>query len=99
MTNDACTTEKDCLAIELTRMSMFLGVNIRFFFCNVVLCTLVCIKAHTLWALVLFAALHLVAVRVSVKERDFFCLNVSAFVKTPPMLNRWYWGKLDSHEP
>ena len=91
--------EKDYLALGLTRPPMFMGVNLRLFFGNIVLCTLVCINAHTFWGVPLFVFIHLLAVRLSIKEPDFFYLNMKSFIKTPPMLNRWYWGKINSYEP
>jgi type IV secretory pathway VirB3-like protein len=39
------------LALALTRSPMFMGVNVRLFFANVVLCTLICIDAHTFWGI------------------------------------------------
>ena len=99
MTADKYEVEKDHLALGLTRSPMFMGVNIRLFFGNVVLCALICIIAHTFWGVPLFFLLHLIAVRLSIKEPDFFYLHIASFIKTPPMLNRWYWGKLNSYEP
>ena len=99
MTDSNYEIENDHLALGLTRSPMFMGVNIRVFFGNVVLCALICINAHTFWGIPLFVLLHLVAVRLSIKEPDFFYLYWSSFTKTPPMLNRWYWGKLNSYEP
>ena len=97
--NDAYQTEMDDLALGLTRPPMFMGVNIRVFFGNLMLCTMICLNAHTWLGVPLFALIHVIAMRLSIKEPDFFNLNVSAFIKIPPMLNRWYWGKLNSYEP
>ena len=99
MTQNKYEIGKDHLALGLTRSPMFMGVNIRVFFGNVVLCSLICINAHTFLGVPLFLLLHLIAVKLSVKEPDFFYLNLSSFIKTPSMLNRWYWGKLNSYEP
>jgi type IV secretory pathway VirB3-like protein len=85
--------EQDHLALGLTKSPMFMGVNIR------VLCTLVCINAHTFWGVPLFVVIHLLAVRLSMKEPNFLYLNAKSFIKTPPILNRWYWGKTNSYEP
>jgi type IV secretory pathway VirB3-like protein len=92
-------TEIDHLAVGLTRSPMFMGVNIRLFFANVVLCTLICINAHTFLGIPLFILIHLVMVRLSLKEPDFFYIRFKSFIKTPPVLNRWYWGKTNSYEP
>lgn len=89
----------DQLALALTRSPMFMGVSIRLFFFNVVFCTLVCINVHTFWGVPLFAAIHLICVRLSIKEPDFLYLKMKALVMTPPVLNRWYWGKTNSYEP
>lgn len=91
--------EQDHLALGLTKSPMFMGVNVRVFFGNVVLCALICINAHTFWGVPLFVVIHLLAVRLSMKEPDFLYLNAKSFIKTPPVLNRWYWGKINSYEP
>jgi type IV secretory pathway VirB3-like protein len=91
--------EYDHLALGLTKSPMFMGVNLRVFFGNLVLCALICINAHTLWGVLLFVVIHLFAVRLSIKEPDFLYLNAKTFIKTPPVLNRWYWGKTNSYEP
>lgn len=93
------TIESDPLAVALTRPPMFMGVNMRLFFANVVLCAMICIDAHTFWGIPLFVFLHLFMVRLSVKEPNFFYLKTKALVKAPPVLNRWYWGGTNSYEP
>jgi len=99
MTNKDYDIETDHLAVALTRPPMFMGVNIRLFFGNIVLCTLICIDAHTLMGLPLFVVLHLLMVRFSVKDPNFFYLRTMSLIKTPPVLNRWYWGGTNSYEP
>ena len=93
------TTEIDHLAVGLTKSPMFMGVNIRLFFGNVVLCTLICVDAHTMLGIPLFVIFHLIMVHCSLKEPNFFYLYAKAFLKTPPLLNKWYWGKTNSYEP
>ena len=99
MNNENYKIEIDHLAVGITKSPMFMGVNIRMFFANVVLCTLICIDAHTFLGVPLFVLLHLVMVRFSMKEPDFFYIYTKSFIKTPPVLNRWYWGKVNSYEP
>lgn len=91
--------QQDRLALGLTRSPMFMGVNIRFFFANLVVCTLICVNAHTVWGVPLFLLIHLIAVRLSIKEPDFFYLKTKSFILTPPLMNRWYWGGVNSYEP
>ena len=91
--------QTDHLALGLTKSPMFMGVNLRVFFGNVVLCTLICINAHTIWGVPLFVVIHLLAVRLSMKEPDFLYLNAMWWIRTPPLLNRYYWGKTNSYEP
>lgn len=91
--------ERDHLALGLTRSPVFMGVNIRLFFANVMLCTLICIDAHTFWGIPLFVVFHLIMVRFSIKEPNFFSIYTKALTKTPPVLNRWFWGKTNSYEP
>lgn len=97
--SDGYQKEQDHLALGLTKSPTFMGVNIRVFFGNVVLCALICINAHTLLGVPLFVFIHLVATSLSIKEPNFLYLNVASFIKTPPVLNRWYWGKVNSYEP
>ena len=95
-TNDI---EIDHLALGLTKSPMFMGVNIKLFFGNVVLCALICIDAHTFLGLPLFVVFHLIMVRLSIKEANFLYIRSKALIKTPPVLNRWYWGNTNSYEP
>lgn len=93
------TKEIDQLALGLTRSPMFMGVNVRVFFGNVVFCTLLCINAHTFFGIPLFVMIHLVLARLSIKEPDYIYIKAKALFMTPPVLNRWYWGKTNSYEP
>ena len=99
MTDKSYVIETDPLAVALTRPPMFMGINIRLFFGNIALCALICIDAHTLMGIPIFAFLHLLMVRFSVKDPNFFFLWIMSFIKTPPVLNRWYWGSTNSYEP
>lgn len=94
---EAYQTEIDYLAIGLTRPPVFMGINIRLFFSNLVLSTLVCINAHTFWGVPLFIFLHLIMVKLSIKEPNFLYIYFKFFFKTPPVLNFWYWGKTNSY--
>lgn len=99
MNNDEYQTEVDHLALGLTRSPMFMGVSIKLFFANLVVCTLICIDAHTFLGVPLFIVFHLIMVRLSIKEPEFLKLYAKSFIKTPPILNRWSWGKTNSYEP
>ena len=99
MNNKEYTIEADHLAIGLTRSPMFMGVNIRVFFANLVLCALICVDAHTALGIPLFLIIHLTMVKASVKEPNFLYIWMKSFIKTPPILNYWYWGKTNSYEP
>lgn len=96
---EAYQKERDHLALGLTRSPTFMGVNLRVFFANVVVCTLICVNVHTFWGIPLFISFHLIAVRLSIKEPDFFYLNAKSFILTPPLLNRWFHGHFNSYEP
>ena len=98
MSNDY-QKEMDHLALGLTRSPTFMGVNMRLFFGNVVLCALICINAHTFWGVPLFVVLHLLMVRLSIKEPDFMYIQAKSLIMTPPVLNRWYYGGVNSYEP
>ncbi len=91
--------EVDHLAVGLTRSPMFMGINIRLFFANIVVCTLICIDAHTVLGIPLFIILHLTLAKLSINEPDYCSICVKSFFKTPPVLNRHFWGKTNSYEP
>ena len=95
---DEYVIEVDHLAVGLTKAPMFMGVNIRLFFTNLVLCVLVCIDAHTIFGIPLFLMLHLLFVKASFKEPNFLFLYLKSFIKTPPVLNYHYWGKTNSYD-
>jgi type IV secretory pathway VirB3-like protein len=91
--------EVDHLAVGLTRSPMFMGVNIRLFFANLAVSTLICIDAHTMLGIPLFISVHLLLVKFSIKEPNFLSIWVKSFFKTPPVLNSTFWGKTNSYEP
>jgi type IV secretory pathway VirB3-like protein len=90
--------EVDHLAIGLTKSPQFMGVNIRLFFANLVLCALICIDVHTFWGVPLFLMLHLCMVKASFNEPNFLFIWAKSFMNTPPVLNYRYWGKTNSYE-
>ncbi len=96
---DKSQIEVDHLAVGLTRSPTFMGINIRLFFANIVVCTLICIDAHTVLGIPLFIILHLSIAKLSINEPDFFSIWVKSFFKTPPVLNSHFWGKTNSYEP
>jgi len=91
--------EMDHLAVGLTRPPMFMGVNMKMFFANLMLSTLVCIDAHTFWGIPLFMGLHLMMAKYSIKEPQFYYIWWKSFTKTPPVLNSSFWGRTNSYEP
>jgi len=92
-------TELDHLAIGLTRSPMFMGVNIKLFFANISLCTLTCIDFHTLLGIPLCVVIHLIMAKCSIKEPNFFYIRMKAVLKTPSVVNKWFWGKTNSYSP
>lgn len=99
MSSTEYSIEVDQLAVGLTRPPMLMGINIRLLFANMMFCALVFINVHTFFAIPLFIILHLLLLRFSVKDPKFLYLWTMAFIKTPPNLNYWYWGKANSYEP
>ena len=91
--------EQDHLALGLTRSPMFMGVNIRLFFCNLMFSALICLDANTFWGVPLFIILHLFLVKVSMREPNIVYLYVKSFFKTPPVLNQGFWGNTNSYAP
>jgi type IV secretory pathway VirB3-like protein len=91
--------EIDYLAVGLTKSAMFLGVTIRLFFTNLVVCTLICIDAHTVAGIPLCIFLHLLFVKLSIREPHFYSIYFKAFFMTPLVLNSQFWGGTNSYEP
>jgi len=89
----------DPLALGLTKTPMFMGVSLKLFFANLVFCLMLCLNLKTLFGLLLFIILHLIAVLKSIKEPNFLSLYFNAFIKTPPNRNYMFWGKVNSYEP
>jgi type IV secretory pathway VirB3-like protein len=99
MNENHSNIEVDHLALGLTKSPTCMGVNIKMFFSNLIFCFLVCIDAHTFLGVPLFIFIHVLMVKISNKEPNFFYLYVKSFTKTPPILNHWFWGKTNSYEP
>lgn len=93
------TIEVDPLAVALTRPPVFMGINLRLFFGNMVICLLICVDFHTLYGIPLFIIFHGIMLRLSIKDPNFFWLWLKSLTKTPPVLNSWFWGKINSYEP
>ena len=91
--------EVDHLAIGLTKSPMFMGINIRVFFANIVFCFLVCINAHTFLGIPVLIVLHVTFARLSIKEPNFLEIWFKSFFKTPLTFNFRFWGKTNSYEP
>jgi type IV secretory pathway VirB3-like protein len=90
--------ETDHLAIGLTKSPMFMGVNIRLFFANLIVSAMLCIDFHTFWGIPLFLINHLFMVKMSFKEPDFLFIWFKSMMNTPPIFNYRYWGKVNSYE-
>lgn len=99
MTDQPYRIETDTLAVGMTRSPMFMGVNIRLFFANLMLCALICLDAHTWLGLPLFVVLHLVMAKLSIRDPDFLYVQTKSFIRTPPIFNRYYWGGVNNYEP
>lgn len=98
MNKEEYQIEIDHLAIGLTKPPVFMGVNIRLFFSNLVLCALICVDANTFLGIPLCLILHLLTVKASIKEPNFLFIWIKSWMKTPPVLNYFYWGKTNSYE-
>lgn len=92
-------SEIDHLALGLTRAPTFMGINLKNFFGNLMLCALICINANTIWGIPLFFILHIWMAKISLNEPNFFEIYSKALMLTPPLLNRFFWGKTNSYEP
>lgn len=91
--------ELDNLAVGLTRPAMVFGVTLTVAFLNLVLCSLAYVYTKTLYVVPLFAILHLIAVRISIKEPGFLEIYLRWINRTPPVLNYGFWGHCNSYLP
>lgn len=91
--------EVDHLVLALTRSPVCMGVNLRLFFANCVLSTLLCIDLHTFLGIPLFIFLHAVMARLSIKDPNFFTVYTKSFLKTTPTLNYSFWGTINTYQP
>ncbi len=99
MSQEEYSLEVDDLAVGLTRPSMICGVMVKVAFSNLVLCALGYVYTRSIWVLPIFGLLHLVAVRLSIKEPRFLELWIKKLTQTPPVLNRAFWGGSNSYSP
>lgn len=91
--------ELDDLAVGLTRPAMVFGVTLTVAFLNLVLCSLAYVYTQTLYVIPIFAILHLVAIRISMKEPRFLEIYMRWINRTPPLLNYRFWGNCNSYLP
>lgn len=93
------TIEVDNLAVGLTRPPMVFGVMLEMAFFNLMICMLGYVITRSIWLIPFFGILHLIAVRISVKEPRFLNLFSLWLTKTPPVLNALFWGHCNSYSP
>ena len=98
MTEKICIANRNVLVVALTRSPVFMGVNIRLFFSNLLICTLICIDAQTWLGIPLCIVMHIIFVRLSVKDPNFLFVLYKAISKTPPVINKRFWG-VNKYEP
>ena len=99
METEKYKTQIDFLSVGSTREPVFMGINMRLFFGNIVFCTLFCIDAHTWLGIPLFGIIYFLMLQFSIKEPNFAFIWFKVFTKTPPILNTLFWGKTNSYEP
>lgn len=76
---------------DLANSRMLMSVKLKVLISNGLLCTILCIYAHTLWPVLLFVYIHLIVMRLSIKGEASLTLDGKHFTKMPPMMNRWHW--------
>lgn len=91
--------EIDDLAVGLTRPPMFFGVKLQTAILNLMCCILSYVFFQTIWVVPIFGLLHLIAMRISIKEPRFIDLYISYLSYTPPLKNVIFWGKCNSYFP
>lgn len=91
--------EIDSLALGMTRPTVYMGVEMKFFFANVVVGLLICIYSHSFFG-VLFSIISYTIMRV-VSQKDIHCFSVYAtyYKHSMPLITYSFWGKTNSYEP
>ncbi len=95
--NNDYKIEIDDLALGLTRPPMIFGVSLQVAVWNMIFCALAYVYIHTFYVFPFFGLVHLIAVRLSIKEPRFLDLNIRRYSKTPPVLNARFWGGCNSY--
>jgi type IV secretion system protein VirB3 len=91
--------EMDLLAVALTRPTLFMGIPIRLFFFNMIFSLLICIDFHTWYGLMVFPILYGLMWLMCAKDPHFLRLWRVFLMRTPPVLNRGFWGRVNSYAP
>lgn len=92
------TIELDDLALALTRPPMAFGVMLKVAMLNLMICAISYALTHSIYVVPFFLILHLVSIKLSIKEPRFIELYAYSFIKTPPVLNYIFWGKCNSYK-
>jgi type IV secretion system protein VirB3 len=95
--NNDYKIEIDNLALGLTRPPMIFGVSLQVAVWNMIFAALAYVYLHSFYVLIFFGFIHLIAVRLSIKEPRFLELYIRRFSKTPPVLNNSFWGGCNSY--
>jgi type IV secretion system protein VirB3 len=90
--------ERDPLFVALTRPQMFAGVTYSFFIVNGVSATEFFLIFHSIWALVLALAVHMVGVVMCLREPRIFDLWLTRVSRCPRIRNYSIW-RCNSYRP
>jgi len=99
MMSDDFLIQIDPLAVGLTRPALWLGVPLKLCFINMMLVSLGYVYIQNLSVLLFLPILHLLfrwGTHQDVRWFEGFCRY---FIKTPPTLNKPFWGQTNSYEP
>ncbi len=92
------TIELDDLALALTRPPMAFGVMLKVAMINLMVCAISYAVTHSIYVVPFFLVLHLISIKLSIKEPRFIEVYAYSFIKTPPNLNYLFWGKCNSYK-
>lgn len=90
--------DREPLFVALTRPQMFAGVTYSYFVVNGVLATELFLIFHSIWALLVAVAVHLLGMVLCVREPRFFDLWLTKASRCPRIRNYSIW-RCNSYRP
>lgn len=89
----------DPLAVGITRPALWMGVPLKLCFINLMIVSLGYVYVQDFRLLLLFPVFHGLIRWGTYRDPRWFEGFCQFFIKTPPTLNKPFWGQTNSYEP